>query len=159
MKSGCSAYLRVLPKSRMGKAIEYTYTLLPRLSRYVNDGRIEIDDNRIENAIRPLALGRKNYLFCGNDASAYRAAIVYSLIATCKSAEVDPRIWMEDVLSKIPYYERDEKNMEELLPRNWTKSHQTCSESTTNSTDSELIHKICNVVYRMVTFRFVAANQ
>ena len=122
------AYLRVLPKSRMGKAIEYTYALLPRLSRYVNDGRIEIDDNRIENAIRPLALGRKNYLFCGNDASAYRAAIVYSLIATCKSAEVDPRIWMEDVLSKIPYYERDEKNMEELLPRNWAKSNQTCSE-------------------------------
>lgn len=119
------AYLRVLPKSRMGKAIEYMYTLLPRLSRYVNDGRIEIDDNRIENAIRPLALGRKNYLFCGNDASAYRAAIVYSLIATCKSAEVDPRIWMEDVLSKIPYYERDEKNMEELLPRNWAKSNQT----------------------------------
>ena len=112
----------------MGKAIEYTYALLPRLSRYVNDGRIEIDDNRIENAIRPLALGRKNYLFCGNDASAYRAAIVYSLIATCKSAEVDPRIWMEDVLSKIPYYERDEKNMEGLLPRNWAKSNQTCSE-------------------------------
>lgn len=50
------AYLRVLPKSRMGKVIEYTYTLLPKLSRYVNDGRIEIDDNRIENAIRPLAL-------------------------------------------------------------------------------------------------------
>ena len=152
------AYLRVLPKSRMGKAIEYTYTLLPRLSRYVNDGRIEIDDNRIENAIRPLALGRKNYLFCGNDASAYRAAIVYSLIATCKSAEVDPRIWMEDVLSKIPYYERDDKNMEELLPRNWAKSHQNLfrintisSESTTNNTDSELIHKICNVVYRMLT--------
>lgn len=84
----------------MGKAIEYTCTLLPRLSRYVNDGRIEIDDNRIENAIRPLALGRKNYLFCDNDVSTYRAAIVYSLIATCNFAEVDPRIWMEDVLSK-----------------------------------------------------------
>lgn len=122
------AYLRVLPKSRMGKAIEYTYALLPRLSRYVNDGRIEIDDNRIENVIRPLALGRKNYLFCGNDASAYRAAIVYSLIATCKSAEVDPRVWMEDVMSKIPYYERDKKDMTELLPRNWAKSNQTCSE-------------------------------
>lgn len=120
-------YLKVLPKSRMGKAIEYTYSLLPRLSRYVNDGRIEIDNNHIENAIRPLALG-KNYLFCGNDASAYRAAIVYSLIATCKSAEVDPRIWMEDVLSKISYYERDEKNMKELLPRNWAKSNQTRSE-------------------------------
>lgn len=108
----------------MGKPIEYTYTLLPRLSKYVNDKRIEIDDNRIKNAIGPLAL----YLFCGNDASAYRAAIVYSLIATYKSTEVDSRIWMEDILSKIPYYERDEKNMEELLPRNWAKSYQTCSE-------------------------------
>lgn len=62
-------YLKVLPKSRTGKAIEYTFSLLPRLSRYVNDGRVNIDNNLIENAIRPLALGRKNYLFCGNDAS------------------------------------------------------------------------------------------
>src|SRR3712207_7567170 len=66
------AYLKVLPKSRTGKAIEYAFSLLPRLSRYVNDGRVNIDNNLIENAIRPLALGRKNYLFCGNDASAYR---------------------------------------------------------------------------------------
>lgn len=95
------AYRNVLPKSRLGKAIAYTYSLLPRLSRYVNDGRINIDNNLIENAIRPLALGRKNYLFCGNDASAYRAAIVYSLIASCKAADVDPRQWMEDVLAKI----------------------------------------------------------
>ena len=116
------AYLKVLPKSRTGKAIEYTFSLLPRLSRYVNDGRVNIDNNLIENAIRPLALGRKNYLFCGNDASAYRAAIVYSLIGTCKSAGVDPREWMEDVLRKIPYYERDKKDMTELLPRNWAKS-------------------------------------
>lgn len=83
---------------------------------------MNIDNNLIENAIRPLALGRKNYLFCGNDASAYRAAIVYSLIGTCKSAGVDPRVWMEDVLRKIPYYERDKKDMTELLPRNWVKS-------------------------------------
>ena len=116
------AYLKVLPKSRTGKAIEYTFSLLPRLSRYVNEGRVNIDNNLIENAIRPLALGRKNYLFCGNDASAYRAAIVYSLIGTCKSAGVDPRVWMEDVLRKIPYYERDKKDMTELLPRNWAKS-------------------------------------
>ena len=52
------AYLKVLPKSRTGKAIEYTFSLLPRLSRYVNDGRVNIDNNLIENAIRPLALGR-----------------------------------------------------------------------------------------------------
>lgn len=84
-------YLKVRPNSKMGDAIEYTYSLLPRLSRYVNDGRINIDNNLIENAIRPLALGRRNYLFCGNDASAYRAAIVYSLISTCKAADVVPR--------------------------------------------------------------------
>ena len=111
-------YLKVLPNSKMGDAIEYTYSLLPRLSRYVNDGRINVDNNLIENAIRPLALGRKNYLFCGNDASAYRAAIVYSLISTCKAVDVDPRTWMEDVLRKIPYYQRDQRDLAELLPFN-----------------------------------------
>lgn len=117
-------YLKVLPNSKMGDAVEYTYSLLPRLSRYVNDGRINIDNNLIENAIRPLALGRKNYLFCGNDASAYRAAIVYSLISTCKAADVDPRTWMEDVLRKIPYYQRDQRDLAELLPFNWKNRYE-----------------------------------
>ena len=117
-------YLKVLPNSKMGDAIEYTYSLLPRLSRYVNDGRINIDNNLIENAIRPLALGRKNYLFCGNDASAYRAAIVYSLISTCKAVDVDPRTWMEDVLRKIPYYQRDQRDLAELLPFNWKNRYE-----------------------------------
>lgn len=117
-------YLKVLPNSKMGDAIEYTYSLLPRLSRYVNDGRINIDNNLIENAIRPLALGRKNYLFCGNDASAYRAAIVYSLISTCKAVDVDPRTWMEDVLRKIPYYRRDQRDLAELLPFNWKNRYE-----------------------------------
>ena len=117
-------YLKVLPNSKMGDAIEYTYSLLPRLSRYVNDGRINIDNNLIENAIRPLALGRKNYLFCGNDASAYRAAIVYSLISTCKAADVDQRTWMEDVLRKIPYYQRDQRDLAELLPFNWKNRYE-----------------------------------
>ena len=116
--------MKVLPNSKLGDAIEYTFSLLPRLSRYVNDGRINIDNNLIENAIRPLALGRKNYLFCGNDASAYRAAIVYSLIATCKAAGVEPRTWMEDVLRKIPYYQRDERDMAELMPYNWKNRNE-----------------------------------
>ncbi len=118
-------YPKVLPQSRIGKAIAYTYTLLPRLSRYVNDGRVNIDNNLIENTIRPLALGRKNYLFCGNDASAYRAAIVYSLIGTCKAAGIEPREWLEDVLGKIPYYLRDTRDMDELLPRTWANSQST----------------------------------
>ena len=117
-------YARVLPKSRLGEALTYAYRLLLRLSRYVNDGRINIDNNLIENAIRPLALGRKNYLFCGNDASVYRAAIVYSIIGTCRAAGVDPRIWMEDGLSKLPYWQRDGKDLVELQPRAWAKENQ-----------------------------------
>lgn len=117
-------YPTVLPKSRIGQAIEYAFALLPRLSRYVNDGRISIDNNPVERAIRPLALGRKNWLFCGNDASAYRAAIVYSLIGTCKNAGIEPRVWMEDVLNQIPYYLRDGRDLAELLPRDWASRHQ-----------------------------------
>gem|GEM_PF-5914219 len=71
---------------------EDTYpTVLPRLSRYVNDGKISIDNNPVERTIRPLALGRN---FCGNDTSAYRAAIVNSLIGTCRNACFEPRAWM-----------------------------------------------------------------
>ena len=71
---------RCSQNSRIGKAISYTLPLMPRLSRYVNDGRFCIDNNLVENAIRPLALGRKNFLFCGNHDAAIRAAIVYSLV-------------------------------------------------------------------------------
>ncbi len=90
------------PKSRMGKALVYTYTPLPRLSRYVLDGRYNIDNNGIENAIRPLALGRKNFLFAGNHDAAVRAAIVYSLFSSCKAAKIETRTWLEDVLKRIP---------------------------------------------------------
>lgn len=103
------------PKSRMGKALVYTYTLLPRLSRYVLDGRYNIDNNGVENAIRPLAIGRKNYLFCGNHDAAVRAAIVYSLFSSCKAHDVDVRSWLEDTLRRIP----TEKNVDQLLPCNW----------------------------------------
>ena len=110
-----SASGRFATKSRMGKALVYTYTLLPRLSRYVLDGRYNIDNNGVENAIRPLAIGRKNYLFCGNHDAAVRAAIVYSLFSSCKAHDVDVRSWLEDTLRKIP----TEKNVDQLLPCNW----------------------------------------
>lgn len=110
---------KVMNSTRLGKAIAYAYSLLPRLSIYVTDGRYNIDDNPIENTIRPLAIGRKNYLFCGNKAAAYRTAIVYSLISCCKSAEVDPREWLEDVLNKLPSYESSKKDVLNLLPKYW----------------------------------------
>ena len=70
----------VAENSRMGKAIGYPVPLLPRLSRYIRDARYQIDNNLVENAVRPLALGRKNFLFCGNHDSAIRAAVIYLLI-------------------------------------------------------------------------------
>jgi hypothetical protein len=72
-----------------------------------------------------LAVGRKNYLFCGNAESAIRAGIVYSLIASCKSAGIEPRIWLEDILNKIPIYETSGGDLSKLLPRNWKQSQQT----------------------------------
>ena len=104
------------PKSRMGRALVYTYTLLPRLSRYVLDGRYNIDNNGIENAIRPLALGRKNYLFAGNHDAAVRAAIVYSLFSSCKAAGIETRTWLEDILTRLPSHKGD---LADLLPENW----------------------------------------
>ena len=113
------------PKTRMGKALTYTYSLLPRLSRYVLDGRYHIDNNGIENAIRPLALGRKNYLFAGNHEAAVRAAIAYSLFSSCKAAGIEPREWLEDILVRLPAYTGD---IGTLLPCNWQKVAATCSE-------------------------------
>ena len=95
-------YKRVLESSRMGKAISYAYSLLPRLSRYILDGRYQIDNNLCENVIRPLAIGRKNYLFCKSDDSTMRAAMTYSLIGSCRAAGINPGEWFELLLT-TPY--------------------------------------------------------
>ena len=111
--------LKCPPKSLMEEAIAYTYKIIKKLSLYVTDGRYKIDDNMVENSIRPLAIGRKNYLFCGDDDAAQRAAVVYSLLATCKARGVDERTWLEDVLRRIPEYELGKKDFADLLPGNW----------------------------------------
>lgn len=118
-----SYYPKAIPKGRMAKALSYTYSLFHRLSRYHLDGRYQIDNNLAENAIRPLALGRKNYLFCGNHDAAENAAVMYSLLGCCKLADVNPREWLTDVLTKIPRYNLDYGlDLADLLPHNWKKS-------------------------------------
>ncbi|MFH0894827.1 MAG: IS66 family transposase [Bacteroidota bacterium] len=113
---------QTLPKGRMAKALSYSYSLFHRLSRYHLDGRYQIDNNLAENAIRPLALGRKNYLFCRNHEAAENAAIVYSLLGCCKASDVNPREWLTDVLSQIPKYNNDYSlDLADLLPYNWKK--------------------------------------
>jgi len=111
---------KALPQGRMSKALKYTYALFHRLSRYHLDGRYKIDNNLIENAIRPLALGRKNYLFCGNHDAAENAAIMYSLLGCCAAVDINPREWLTDVLTRIPYYNRDYSlDLADLLPHKW----------------------------------------
>ncbi|MCG8700638.1 MAG: IS66 family transposase [Bacteroidales bacterium] len=118
-------YPKVSPKGRMGKALSYTYSLFHRLSRYHLDGRYQPDNNLAENAIRPLALGRKNYMFCGNHDAAENAAIIYSLLGCCKANDVNPREWLIDVLSKLPKYNSDYSlDLADLLPHNWKSSKE-----------------------------------
>lgn len=112
--------VEVLPKSAIGKAIAYTLSLWPKLKGYIQDGKYEIDNNLIENAIRPLALGRKNYLFAGSHKAAQRAAMMYSFFATCKINKVEPLAWLTDVLNRIQ--ERKAYSLNELLPQNWTNT-------------------------------------
>jgi transposase len=118
-----SYFPKVMPKGRMGRALSYTYSIFHRLTRYHLDGRYQIDNNLAENAICPLALGRKNYLFCGNHDAAENAAIIYSLLGCCKTADVNPREWLTDVLAKIPKYNSDYSlDLADLLPHNWKES-------------------------------------
>jgi len=105
---------KVLPKSAIGQAIAYTLALWPRLVRYVDDGRFNIDNNLIENSIRPVALGRKNYMFAGSHDAAQQAATVYSLLATCKINNIEPFEWLSNTLSVISDYPANQ--LHKLLP-------------------------------------------
>jgi transposase len=111
--------LKTIPKSPIGKAIDYTLNRWEKLTIYITDGHIAIDNNLIENAIRPLALGRKNYLFVGSDEGGKRTAMMYSFFATCKAHNVNPLEWLTDVLNKIPNYTINK--IHELLPHLWKK--------------------------------------
>jgi transposase len=108
---------KVLPTSKIGKAINYTLGMWARLERYLNDGRHEIDNNWVENSIRPVAVGRKNYLFAGSHEAAQRAAMIYSLFGSCKKNGVDPMAWLQDLLNRIQ--DHPVNRIDELLPHNW----------------------------------------
>lgn len=106
-----------LSKGPIGKALHYAKNQLPLLSTYLDDGRIQIDNNLIENAIRPLAVGRKNYLFAGSHQGARRAAMMYSFFASCKTLNINPWEWLSDVLQRIPDHPINQ--IDNLLPNSW----------------------------------------
>lgn len=109
-------YKMSVPKSPMGKATAYCIERWDNLLAYLEDGHLEIDNNLIENAIRPVAIGRKNYLFAGSDRGAERAAMFYSFFGTCKMNKVNPFEWLTKVLEIIPDYKVN--RLRELLPQN-----------------------------------------
>jgi transposase len=109
--------IKVTPKSPIGKAMSYTQNQWPKLKRVLEDGRLELDNNPVENKIRPLALGRKNYLFAGSHPAAQRIAMMYSFFASCKLNDVNPREWLTYVLENV----NDTKitDIHTLLPNNF----------------------------------------
>lgn len=106
-----------LPKSQIGKAMAYAYARWDALSAYLHDGNLQIDNNLVENAIRPVALGRKNWLFAGSHEAAQRSAMIYSFFAICKKHEVNPYQWLKHTLLNIASI--NHKNIKDLYPQNY----------------------------------------
>lgn len=112
-------YPKVVPSSAIAQAIKYCLPRWKKLSLYTTDAALLIDNNPVENAIRPVAIGRKNYLFAGSHESAQRSAMIYSLFATCRMNNINPYEWLKDVLERMHLYTT--ANIRELLPQFWEK--------------------------------------
>jgi hypothetical protein len=106
-----------LPKNLISGAIAYTLNHWQQLTRFLEDGRLPMDNNLVENAIRPVALGRKNWLFAGSPEAAQRMAIFYSLVATCKINGINPYEYFYDILPKVASYPANK--IADLVPTNW----------------------------------------
>ena len=111
-----------LPKSQIGKAMAYAYGWWDGLSAYLYDGNLHIDNNLVENAIRPVAIGRKNYLFAGSHEAAQRSAMIYSFFAICKKHDVNPFQWLKYTLENIMTI--NHKNLKDLYPQNYKNNLQ-----------------------------------
>lgn len=110
-------YVQTLPKSTIGKALGYSIERWDELSIYATNGKLNIDNNPVENTIRPVAVGRKNYLFAGSHEAAQRSAMLYSLLGTCKLNGINPFIWLRETLRRIATHPINK--IEELLPQNF----------------------------------------
>lgn len=108
---------RILPKSKLGKAIHYALRQWPQLELYLTDGRVEICNNLVENAIRPTKLGAKNWLFLGNGESGRKCAILYTIVENCRRLGINTREYLEDVLTRLPAMKASEAAS--LTPARW----------------------------------------
>ena len=113
---------RVLPKSLLGQAVDYTLNRWEALNRYVDDGRLEIDNNLCENAIRPTALGKKNFLFIGHPEAGQRSAVIYSVLGSCRRLGINPAEYLQDLFERLPQAKTSE--IKSLTPAAWLKARQ-----------------------------------
>jgi hypothetical protein len=117
---------RYLPQSLMGQAIGYALNQWPVLVRFLEHGEVEIDNNLVENAIRPTALGKKNWLFFGSEEAGQRSAVIYTLIENCRLHGVEPYTYLKDVLERLP--RTTNKEVAQLTPLNWQQARQAALE-------------------------------
>lgn len=110
------------PKSPLGRALTYMINQWQALSRFLDDGRLEIDNNGAERALRTIALGRNNWMFAGSDEGAKRAATIYTVFGTCRLNGVDPWTYVHDVLAELAVGRRVSR-IDELLPLTWARTH------------------------------------
>ena len=113
---------RCLPQSPLGVAIDYTLGIWPTLEVYLTDGRVQVDNNLVENAIRPTAIGKKNWLFVGEAEAGERSAIIYTIIESCRRRGLDPSAYLRDVLTRLP--NMTNRQIPEVTPAAWQKSQK-----------------------------------
>ena len=115
-----AALRRLSPKSDMARAIAYGTKRWPALCRFLADGRLEIDNNIAERALRGVAVGRRNWLFAGSRTGGERAAAIYTVIQTCKANGVDPQAYIADLIARVAG-DWPASRWDELLPWNWSR--------------------------------------
>lgn len=113
---------RFTPQSAMGKAIQYAFNQWEWLSPYLENGQLEIDSNLVENAIRPTAIGKKNWLFFGDEGAGQRSAVIYTLVESCRKRGIDPYEYLRDIFTKLPT--ATNWQIKELTPEAWQKARQ-----------------------------------
>lgn len=114
-----------LPQSLMGKAIEYLLGQWDSLLHYLADGRVEIDTNLVENAIRPTALGKKNWMFVGRAHTGERSAIIYTVIESCRRRGIDPYAYLRDVFTRLP--NATTSDIKDLTPEAWATAQRNAT--------------------------------
>jgi len=113
---------RVLPKSLLGQAIDYALARWETLTRFVDDGRLEIDNNLCENAIRPTAIGKKNFLFIGHPEAGQRSAVIYSVLGSCRRHGINPAEYLQAVFERLPRAKTSD--LKSLTPAAWAKARR-----------------------------------